>query len=333
MLAEMRTRQVAASLDELLAGATSREPMGKPGDSLSGSHFERVVIDGDAFVLKHLHVDDDWIQRITGDVTCVPVRVWSSGILERVRDIIDDTIVGCATGLGRNGWGAAVLMRDVGDCLVPEGNGRIPAGQHVRFIEHMATMHARFWGFEDPVGLLPMGNRYRLLTPLTSAIELERSDVDPVPGALADGWRTFPLVARRSAAILMPLLDDPTPLVKRLERLPQTLVHSDWKLGNLGTLADGRTILIDWAWPGRAPCCVDLAWYLAVNCDRNPQSKEDTIAAYRAALEQHGVETASWWDETLSLCMLGAFLHLGWSKSGDELAWWDERAPGWARYL
>lgn len=328
----MRTEP--CTLEELLAGATLREPMGKPGDSLSGSRFERVVIDGERYVLKHLHVDDDWIMRVTGDLCCVPVRVWASGLLEPVRHIIDDAVVGCATGLGRNGWGAAVLMRDVGPWLVPEGGNLVEWGRQRRFLEHMAEMHATYWGFVDRVGLLPMGNRYGVLTPLTTRSERSlRAEIDPVPAAIADGWSRFALEAPRAAPIVLPLLADPWPLAGALERLPQTLVHSDWKLGNLGTHPDGRTILIDWAWPGRAPCCVDLSWYLGVNCDRLPVAKEEAIEVYREALEGRGVRTSPWWEAALSLALLGTLVQLGWSKSGEELAWWDERAPRWASYL
>jgi hypothetical protein len=80
---------------------------------------------------------------------------------------------------------------------------------------------------------------------------------------------------------------------------------------------------------------VDLAWYLAVNCDRLPESKEDTIAASRAALERRGVDTAAWWDTQLELALLGGFVQLGWSKTGNphELSWWTERVLPTARSL
>jgi hypothetical protein len=327
-------RRIVGSLDELLAGATAREPMAKPGDSRSGSSFERVVIDGERFVLKHLHVDDDWIQRVLGDLVCMPVRVWSSGLLDPVGHIIDDAIVGCVTGLGRNGWGAAILLRDVTEWFVPEGNGPLPWDTHRRFLEHMAEMHAIYWDFVDDVGLVPMGNRYRITTPLTTQVESEIRDViDPVPSMLPDGWRRFTESAPHATPIVQPLHDDPTPITDVLERLPQTLVHSDWKLGNLGALPDGRTLLVDWAWPGRAPATVDLAWYVAVNCDRLPVPKEDAITHYRDALESFGVRTAEWWNAAFATSMLGCLVQMGFSKSGDELAWWDERAPQWARYL
>lgn len=122
-----------------------------------------------------------------------------------------------------------------------------------------------------------------------------------------------------------------------LERTPQTFVHGDWKLGNIGTDDGGRTVLLDWAVPGRAPACSDLAWYLAINCRRLPQSKEATINAYRAALEQHGIDTAPWWDVQLSLCLLGALVQFGWEKAlvgyDDELAWWEEKAVAGSRLL
>lgn len=70
---------------------------------------------------------------------------------------------------------------------------------------------------------------------------------------------------------------------------PATLVHGDWKAGNLGEHPDGRTILLDWGWPGRAT----------------------------------------------PLALLGGFLQLGWSKTGDlaELDWWLSRVAPVARDL
>ena len=56
-------RRAATSLDELVAGVSSRERLDN-GDGKSGSTLERVVIDGEQRVLKIIHPDDDWIARV-----------------------------------------------------------------------------------------------------------------------------------------------------------------------------------------------------------------------------------------------------------------------------
>ena len=105
----LEPRPVASSLEELLAGATRREPF-MTSDSKSGSAFERVVIDGESLIVKHVHIDDDWTMRFNGDVGCHPAQVWQAGLMDVVPHRIDHGVVGVATRLGRNGWGAAILM-------------------------------------------------------------------------------------------------------------------------------------------------------------------------------------------------------------------------------
>ena len=53
-----------------------------------------------------------------------------------------------------------------------------------------------------------------------------------------------------------------------------TLVHGDWKAANLGSHADGRTVLLDFGEvPGEASPIADLSWYLALDTDRCPRPK------------------------------------------------------------
>jgi aminoglycoside phosphotransferase (APT) family kinase protein len=118
-------------------------------------------------------------------------------------------------------------------------------------------------------------------------------------------------------------------VIDALASQPQTLLHGDWKMGNLGSHPDGRTILLDWATTGRGCVTSELMWYLAINAARLPHTKEDAIAAYRAALERHGIDTAAWWDAAVDLALLGALVQFGWEKAlgeGSELAWWEEGA-------
>ena len=69
---------------------------------------------------------------------------------------------------------------------------------------------------------------------------------------------------------------------------------------------------------------------LSVNCRRLPQSKEDSIATYRAALQAAGIDTEPWWDRQLALSLLGALVQFGWEKAlggyDEELAWWETDA-------
>ena len=99
-------------------------------------------------------------------------------------------------------------------------------------------------------------------------------------------------------------------------------------MGNLGSHPDGRTILLDWAYPGSGPACWDLCWYLALNRARLPEQKEAAIDRFRGALEACGVSTGPWWERQLGLCMIGIMATFGWEKAlGDpgELDWWQDQ--------
>ncbi len=329
-------RSVATTIEELLAGAEARQPM-QTADSKSGARFERVTIGGRPHVVKYLHVDDDWIMRSSGDVGCRPLLVWRSGLLDRVPDCIDHTVVGAASGLGRNGWGVALLMRDVSRWLVPEGDTPVPLSQHLGFLDHMAALHATFWGWSPSVELTPPHHRYLEFSPESMALEGRRGWPDQVPPLIIEGWKRFAAVAGPVSAPVADLVHDPSPLVAALGNAPQTLLHGDWKMGNLGTLPDGRTVLLDWALPGQGCPVADLTWYLALNSARLPQPKEAAIDAYRAALGRHGIETDGWWDRARDLTLLGSVVNFGWEKAlggpGPELAWWLARAEEGLRWL
>ena len=101
-----------------------------------GGALQRVVIAGERFVLKHVDHRDDWIMRQTGDVGCIPVRVWESGVLDLLPDCLDHATVGAAREAGHG----AVLMRDVGRWLVPAGEAPVSEEQHLRSLDHLAAL-------------------------------------------------------------------------------------------------------------------------------------------------------------------------------------------------
>ena len=330
------TRRVAGSIAELLGTEVRGERL-TGEDGKSGARLERVVVDGQRYVLKHLHHADDWGMRATGDLAGRPLTLWRHGWLDRLPACIDHAVVGAAWEERPDGRGAVLVMRDVGAWLVPEGDQQIPLDQHRSFVDHMAQLHVAFWGCRDTLGLLPLPDRLVFFGPRLAAAERARGGTDLVPTRLVPkGWARFAQRAPRAAKIVLALLDDPTPLVAALQATPQTLVHGDWKAGNLGSHPDGRTILLDWALPGIAPPCADIAWYVCLNRARLPQSKEDALRAYREALERHGVDTEPWWARQRALSLLGLVLQFGWEKAlGDdeELAWWQARALEGAREL
>jgi aminoglycoside phosphotransferase (APT) family kinase protein len=159
-----------------------------------------------------------------------------------------------------------------------------------------------------------------------------------VPRLMAEGWARLPEVSPVLADLVLPLLDDPAPLVTALDAVPHTLVHGDWKAANLGCRPDGRTILLDFGEvPGEASPIADLSWYLALNADLLPEPKDQAVATYRTALERHGIDTADWWAAAVALELLGVMVQFGWEKAlgggGPELAWWEARATEGARWL
>jgi hypothetical protein len=323
---------VAASVDDLLAGASEREPMAD-GAGKSGALLERVVIDGQRYVVKYLHLADDWTMRAAGDFNSASFTAWRRGLLARLPDCINQPIIGVA----RDPGGCVLLMQDVSRWLVPVSDEVIPLEQHLRFLDHMAAMHAAFWDRGEELEVIPVMHRYLELSPWMAEAEAAIGSQHLVPALVGRGWPLLADIAPRAAAVVAPLSMDPGPLVEALERTPQTFVHGNWKLDNLGTDDDGRTILLDWESTGRGAALSDLAWYLAINCRRLPQSKEAGIDAYRAALERHGVDTTTWWDTQLGLCLLGALVQFGWEKAlggyDDELAWWETKAVEGARLL
>src|SRR5580692_11199082 len=283
-------------LASLVGQATERIALDEaPGKS--GARLERLVIDGEPYVLKRLDLADDWTMRASGCLRGAPLELWERGILAR--------LPGCF-------------------------NEPIAAGQHERFLRHMAELHAAFWEGGDELDVVPAVHRYLELSPWMAQAEAAIGSPHLVPRLVAQGWPMLAEVAPAAAEVVVPLAHDPGPLVEALAATPHTLVHSNWKLDNLGTDDQGRTVLLDWEQPGLGAPLSDLAWYLAINCRRLPGSKEESIAAYRGALEARGVETGSWFDRQLALSLLGALVLFGWEKAlggyDEELRWWENQA-------
>jgi hypothetical protein len=317
----------APSLQALLRGATERTPV-HSSDAKSGASFEKLIIDGRRCFLKLVSAQDDWIMRVTGN-TQWEFKVWQAGLYLSAPAVIDHAMIGMALDTSGDVPRVAMLMHDRSADLVPPGDDLIPISQHGVFIRHLAMMHAANLGWRDDLGLYPLARRPLFFAPATIASELTRDDVSPTLRVAEQGWA---LLAERDVALSELVNEvhlDPSTVTDLLAETPQTFIAGDWKMGNLGSRPSGETVVLDWAYPGEAPPAWELAWYLALNRERIPESKADTIARYRQALEGAGVVTGPWWERQLGLCLLAMAATMGWEKAvgdADELAWWSARA-------
>jgi hypothetical protein len=228
---------------------------------------------------------------------------------------------------------------------VPFGDEPISEAQHLSFLDHLAALSAAAWEWPaelgDPLALGLLRPEFRWSWFAPSSLDGERSLGWPerVPQLAAEGWERF--ADRASAGLVAAIGElhaDPTPLVDALRATPWTFLHGDWEFGNLGPASAGRTVLLDWAYPGEGPVAHELTWYLALNRARLPagHDKESTISDLRDALERRGIATADWWERQVELCLLGTLVQFGWEKAfgpDDELHWWCDRAVEGARLL
>ena len=327
--------EARSGVDELLARATDAEAL-TPSDSKSGASLERVLIDGEPHVIKRVCFADDWLMQAIDDRTGAAAVAWSNGLFDRMPDCIDHATVAMACEHTEAGPALVIVMRDVSEWLVPDDDGVVSPEQHRTFMDHMAGLHAALWGWTDDIGLVSLHNRYSIMTRPRIEVAAKASPNATVPPLIVEGWQRLPSLAPAMAETLFALHADPSPLVDALAGTPSTFLHGDWKMANLGTGPDGRTILVDWSFPGAGPATAELAHYLALNRRRMPESKEAAIGAYRAALEGHGVVTNEWWERQLPLTLLGIMCALGWEKAlgdDDELRWWEQRVAEGAALL
>ena len=308
---------------------------------------------GPRFVLKRLSFAWDWLMQVTDDRECRSVTLWERGLFDRLPESIDTCVVECA----RDGDGWAILMRDVGFSLVTDT--RFSHEQQRTFLGAMAAMHATFL---DDVelgrphsGLCGLHHVYEMFSRKTASAH--RDAGRDIHKRIEEGWRAVAEVCPGDVVdIVLPLADDPTPLVDALRRYPGTLVHGDFRHSNIGFLpprsVDGRPeesgarmALLDWQLAVYAPPSVELGRYLGANSPFLPGTKEDILAFYRAALERElgpSYPLDRWWLPQLELGMLGGFVQDGWAIALKATTWdvgaatrdhWKADLAWWAAHV
>ena len=291
-------RAVASSVDELLAGATARTPLAA-GDAKSGSVLERVVIDGRAAWCSSTCTSTT-TGRCAASATSAadPCAVWASGLLDALPDCIDHAVVGAAGGSGPQRWGAALLMRDVGDARwCPRATSPSPSSSTASSSTTSPRCRAAFWGWRRRrcraaarsraagARSAPAGWRSRRRAGWPEAVPADRRrGLGAVRRAGA---------GRRRSTLVDDLRRDLDPLVGgAAPHAARRFLHGDWKLGNLGIAPDGRTVLHRLGLPGRGPVGHELG--LVPGAQPGPPARvarRTPIDAFRAALERHGIAT------------------------------------------
>ncbi len=353
---EMIRPETLGELEHTTFTATRLAPFQRHG--LSGSTFLAVHTtngiygNGPRYVVKRVSREWDWIMNATGDQYGRTTTLWQHGILDRLPPEIDHAVVACAT----DGTGRAILMRDMTETLLPDGDQPISEEAHKLILDAMAALHAAFW--EDPDVHHPALN---LCTPeqtfSVASPEMARQVFAVCPNEVLEmvieGWNLLPTyVGADVAELLHSLVQDPSPLCNALARFPQTLVHSDMHVPNLGMVhgASSRLLLLDWMRASVTVPAVDLAWYLISIPYELFMLKETFIEIYKQRLRQRigNRFDESAWQPQLELGFLAGFLvaasfkawFLKYSDNEQDrireqalLAWCLEHAMTWAKWL
>ena len=155
----------------------------------------------------------------------------------------------------------------------------------------LAQLHGTFW--EDPRltsrdwpwcrSFVPAGEATLgwLLAPALSAVGRRRAGAS-LPGAVRRGLTRY---ARRR-----------TPLLRRLDHGPRTLVHHDCHPGNMAQLSAGGIVLFDWQLVRAGPWASDVAYLLAsaVSPDERRAHERRLLEHYLDALVAAGGRPPRW---------------------------------------
>ncbi len=307
-------------------------------DGYSGAPLSTIECGGKRYFIKRIGRANDWIARATDDTHGREAQFAASDLIAR----LPKSIAVPSLGVAHDGEGWAMLMRDIAPYLIPDDGSLLAADVIDEMLASIATMHAQFW--RDPlpsagISWTPIERRLRLLSPDEApALAAEGIDVGAVRG-----WAAFEEVAPPAAVDLMRrLFADMSGLLAAVDAAPQTLLHGDLRLGNMG-VGDGKLWLFDWATVTRAPVSLELAWFLAVNSSRFSIPLADVHNRYcdhlRAVLTPRALPDAEWERLDALMFILGFLLDI-WGKANvaaagqpDELRWWCDGALAGAKLL
>jgi len=304
------------------------------------------------YIIKRLRKEKDWVMAATNDDHWRAITVWQQGLLDRLPDEIAHGVIACSV----DEAGYAILMHNVSQDLLAEDQP-ISETDNVFILEAMAALHAAFWHdslLDNHELHLCKPEDFFTHTSPEKARQMAQTNPSFVLEMIIEGWRLVPkFVDAGTAGLMHDLVHDPTPLCTALARYPQTLVHTDVRIANLGIKRDKRRrlIMLDWARQTRTVPAVDLVYYLVTGSSTGfPISFEESINFYKQQLAKRLGDRfyESWWQPQLELCLLGTFSTMacfkawGAEHADDEaerlsnradLKWWAEQAQIGASWL
>ena len=293
----------------------------------SGNRLERLrTAERRTLIAKRIDPSADWIGRNSGDQWREGL-LFTEGLFERMPAAIDAAVV-AAEHEGDAWW---VVLRDVSDRLL-DADSPISRDQNRRVLRAANAMWEQFWG-ERHDFLCDSGARIALARPQVA--ELERDAVDLLPKQFEAAWEAFAEAVEDDVAQpILALLDDPSPLVSRLESHGTTLLHGDLRDEQIG-FDDGTLIALDWGAATQGHPVLDLAWYMVHDVWRTEATHDEVVEDFRRARGERDDPCAVDLLGLLGLMMYGwifglcAVIHTDpaerrWAR--EELAWWVPRA-------
>ncbi len=287
----------ADTLSELLSKHVTRvtcQPMnGHSG--LAGGRLSYVNTNEGRLVLKEMSSNTDWIMYSSNDTRCRAVRLWQYGLLDQMLPHLEHKILACA----HDGDGWAILMEDLTGL---SGDEAVTPNSVPVFLDALARLHARFWSdtsLEDP--RLGLQNSAQMLKSIHLAENYEDLDKGVLPKWIQDGWKSLDtLLEPKVYQLMKDLIENPLPLVEAIQRYPATLLHGDYRGGNLAY--NGSPIALDWQGASRSLMSFDLAWFTKWGYVTDTIGEEEAARYYRNRLEGY----LNWrFDEPTWQAMIG----------------------------
>lgn len=342
----MKPRIIFDSISEMLTPDALSELLGARVDAVSLQPFEVQHRSANVLreiwaqaeggrvrlILKEFQPKRDWVMRLTHDTLTREAMLFVHGIYAQMPPGIVVPVIAAAR--NRDTW--ATLMRDVSAELVTPDRMVEVADARV-LLENLAALHAHFWNraeLQNPaLGLSSLYDFLTILAPARVQAEMEAGRAHPVLEMAVRGWKQFDESAPTDVREIIHMHQASlAPLMQELDAMPRTLVHSDYKLDNLGIarrpsgLPDRSvpaTVMLDWQDATRGAGVMDLGYFLALNARRLPFSNEEAMQIYMRAIGARGQWVTRRQIEIGLLA--GGALRLLWLMALNqptELDWW-----------